>query len=332
MPDIDTVSPRPEVVASFDVLRDDCGVYALTGIRLFELSGEDRKGWLQGQVTNDLRSFTPGTASAFCLCEATGQLQAVCDVWALSDRFVIATAEATSSALERRVEMMVILEDVALRSLNESYRAVTIQGPRASQALSEHLELPKLDAGEAEIDGAKVVCLRSNRTGLGGWDVLVPADRPEILEKLTSGLATLDPEAVEIARLEAGIPVHERDFNAKTLPPELGPAFEARHISYTKGCYMGQEVLMRIHSRGHTNRTWMGLLTEAPVEPGWKIRHPRRPDAGVVTSAAVSPDYGPIAAAMLRNEAAFEGEIVTVETPGGPVEAEVRQMPILRFD
>ena len=89
---------------------------------------------------------------------------------------------------------------------------------------------------------------------------------------------------------------------------------------------------MRIKSRGHTNRSWVGLVSDEPLEVGANVRHPKRSDAGEVTSAAFSPANGFIGAAMLRIEAALPGGTVTVETQNGPVEAEVREMPILRFE
>jgi folate-binding protein YgfZ len=150
-----------------------------------------------------------------------------------------------------------------------------------------------------------------------------------ILEDVQSrDLGTLEPGPVidETARIEAGIPKRGVDFTEKTLPPELGPAFEARHVSYNKGCYMGQEVLMRMHSRGHTNKTWVGILLDSPVEVDAVVWHESRADAGVVTSAAVSPRLGPIAAAMLRNEAAQEGAEVRV----GEVRGVVKNFPLIR--
>ena len=85
---------------------------------------------------------------------------------------------------------------------------------------------------------------------------------------------------------------------------------------------------MRIHTQGHTNRTWMGLVCEGPVPVGAAVASPVRADAGKVTSVAFSPRFGPIAAAMLRREAAAAGGFVEVDTPDGPVRAEVRSMPL----
>jgi folate-binding protein YgfZ len=163
-------------------------------------------------------------------------------------------------------------------------------------------------------------------------DVWVPREAGPAIDALTGDFDSISREAYNIARLEAGIPLYGADMNARTLPPEMGAQFEARHISYKKGCYTGQEVLMRIHSRGHTNRTWVGLLSDDPLEIGAPIAHSLRADAGTVTSSVFSPDYGYLGAAMVRNELAFDGEMVKVRTERGDVEAEVRRMPILRLD
>lgn len=321
----------PEVVDSYDLLRAECGRFPTAGLTLVELSGEDRKGWLQGQASNNMRSMDLGASSAFCLCEPTGQILAVCELWSLTDRFIVALHEDSLGNFLKRVEQMVILESVEAKVL-DGFRSISIQGPDATRRLSSLLHLPTLDAGESEFEGASVALLRSNRAGTGGWDVMVPSDAKKAVKRLEKEFPEIHPEAAEIARIECGIPRYGQDVSSKTMPPELGSAFDARHVSYNKGCYTGQEVLMRIKSRGHTNRTWMGLIADDPIEVGDLVSHPRRSDAGQVTSAAFSPAYGPIGAAMLRSEAALDGDTVTVHTTSGPVRAELREMPILRME
>jgi tRNA-modifying protein YgfZ len=314
------------VQRDYDRLRSGAGRLALPEVALIALRGEDRKGWLQGQITNDLKRLPPGGSLPFCLCSPTGQLLAICRLWDLPDRYLIATDRHCMAALRRRVEEMVIMEDVDLDDLSDSHELSTVQGPEASDAVRERFKLPLLDAAEHDLDGRPLFLLRSDRTGSGGWDLWKPADRD-----LEWTVPELSPEALEVARLEAGVPLFGVDATERTLPPELGPAFEAAHISYSKGCYTGQEVLMRIHSRGHTNRTWVGLVADGPLERGAVVEHPSRRDAGSVTSAAFSPAHGHIGAAMLRNEAAAGGELVRVQTQRGEVEAEVVRMPILQF-
>ena len=128
---------------------------------------------------------------------------------------------------------------------------------------------------------------------------------------------SISDDAFEIARIEAGIPKRNVDYTSKTLPPELGRQFELDHVSYNKGCYTGQEVLMRIHSRGHTNRTWMGVILEGQVEVGATISHESREDAGVITSTALSPEFGYIATAMLRREVAKPDTKISVKGVAG---------------
>jgi folate-binding protein YgfZ len=192
------------------------------------------------------------------------------------------------------------------------------------------MTLPSLDAGEADFAGAKVFVLRSNRTGLGGWDIWISKQDSVAIHALLEQFQAVSEEAYEVARLEAGIPRFGVDMGERTFPPEMGRAFEERHVSYNKGCYMGQEVLMRIHSRGHTNRTWVGLTSEAALEVGANVAQNRRSDAGIVTSSTFSPDFGYIGAAMIRNDFAFDGESVQIQCSTGTIEAEVRMMPLIR--
>lgn len=330
----DTVAEplAPEIIDSFDRLRADCGLLEPADISIIEIRGEDRKGWLQGQATNDLKQLDMGASSAFCLCSPTGQILAICDIWGLRDRFVLTCASSAAGAFLTRVDQMVVLEDVEAKDITGDYFLLSVQGPNATRSLQDHVILPTLDAADSRAGDAEVITLRSNRTGLGGWDILVPQSQAKVAKSIRKGFQRILPEAYAIAQLEAGIPVAGVDWDAKTMPPELGLAFEARHVSYRKGCYTGQEVLMRIHSRGHTNRTWLALMSDRPLAAGDQVTHSRRKDAGVVTNACYSPDYGYVAGAMLRNEAILEGDFVTVETAAGAVEAEIRQMPILRFD
>lgn len=321
-----------QALRDYDRLRDDCGLVSLPGLGQVIMKGDDRKGWLQGQATNNVRRFETGNSVSFCFTSPTGHLLAIVDGWAVHDRFLFTCARETVPAVLTRIEQMVVLEDVEAENGADTYSLLSIQGPTASKRLGEFLTLPSLDAGESRLDEVPIYCLRSDRTGLGGWDIWVPKAADEARRKIESAFEPIGGEAYNIARLEAGIPLFGLDAHERTLPPELGPAFETRHVSYNKGCYVGQEVLMRIHSRGHTNKTWVGLIAEGPLEAGGQVSHPQRADAGTVTSAAFSPDYGHIGAAMVRNEAARNGELVRVITERGEVEAEVRLMPILRLD
>src|SRR5438477_7186121 len=106
-----------EILESFDRLRADCGVFEPTETSIIEIRGEDRKGWLQGQATNDLKQLDNGASSSFCLCSPTGQILSICDIWGLRDRFVLTCAGSTAGAFLARVDQMVILEDVEAKNI-----------------------------------------------------------------------------------------------------------------------------------------------------------------------------------------------------------------------
>lgn len=310
-----------EVFESYRLLEEEAAIVELPEMAVVELRGEDRKGWLQGQATNDLRDLHAGGSAKFCLCSPTGQLLAICGLWALPDRFIVSTDRAALPAFLERIQRMVILEDVVATDLTGSHEMLAIQGPSASERLRLFVELPMLDCAESPL-GACV--LRDDRTGRGGWSLLIRRSDKLMRSTLKKLVATASPSAVEIARLEAGIPAFGRDTGPKTLPPELGPAFVDAHISYQKGCYTGQEVLMRMHSRGHTNRTWVGLVGEGPIEAGTDVESAGQ-KVGTVTSSALSPKLGHIGAAMIRNEFASPGTQVAVSGVIG----EVSKMPLV---
>lgn len=297
----------------YSLLQEDVGLINLPDVTVFALKGEDRKGWLQGQVTQDLRDLQTGSRIITCLCSPTGQLIAIVEVFEAEDALYIVTGQPDE--LRKRVEELVILEEVELEEVAQGI--VSYQGPRATKYLGEHVDLPNTDILRTE----DFLFLRNDRTGTGGWDAikLASKDLPEAQE--------ISQDALLLASLEAGYPVFGVDTDAKTLPPELGEAFERQAVSYRKGCYTGQEVLQRIHSRGHTNKTWIGLLCDAPVKPGDEVFF-RDEKVGTVTRSGVSPRYGAIAAATLNNKAAIDGALVSING----VTAEVVPMPILTYD
>ncbi|CAN5654634.1 glycine cleavage T C-terminal barrel domain-containing protein [soil metagenome] len=327
MPKPSAVDPK-SLLKGYSLLRDTCGRVSLPDHAAVFLLGEDRKGWLQGQATQNLRPLGTGGSTAFCFCEATGQMVTIAEAWELGDRIAFTVPRATLDATLARIEQMTILEDV-VAEVADGHRVISIQGPQASAELSKLFNLPQLDAGRVSFEGEDLLCLRSNRTGMGGWDLWIPTREAEMaIEAIFPEVA---PEAYEVARIEAGIPKWGADATSKTLPPELGPVFLAQHVSHSKGCYVGQEVLQRIHSRGHVNRVWVGLIADRPIPLGSRISHLRREDVGTVTSAGNSPDFGFLGAAIVRQEAAFDGESVRIHTEEESFDAEVRPMPVLRF-
>lgn len=308
----ETLIQPADIQQGYSLFHSDVAKVNLPNTVAFALTGDDRKGWLQGQITNDMRDLLPGGRLSACLCTPTGQLTAIVDVFDGPDALYIVTTQP--EILEQRVRDYVILEEVELTRLSESIP--TLQGVKTSKALSQIVDLPPTDVAIS----ADFILLRNDRTGTGGWDVIKGADKlPPTPEAPV--------EALRLASLEAGYPLFGVDTDSKTLPPELGKAFEKRTISYKKGCYQGQEIIHRIHARGHTNRSWVGLLCDSPVIEGQEVLLRNEP-VGTILRAGETEINGAIASAMLKNSASREGTIVTVNG----VTAEVVEMPILRFD
>lgn len=316
---------------SYALLREASGLHELTGqLGIIRLSGEDRKAWLQGQTTNDVGALQIGGSQSFCILTPTGQILARCDCWRTEDAFLIAVDSSALAALVDRFETMIVMEQVTYESLTDRYRIFSVQGPGATQTLSGIFPLPTLDAGVAPMGKSEIVCLRSNRTGLGGWDLLVPKTARSAVKTIQEAVPEVGQAAYEMARLEAGLPSAGSDLEGKVLPPELGSAFMAKHVSHTKGCYTGQEVVHRIFARGHTNRTWVGVLADEMMRPGDAIIHAGK-EVGTILSAYDSPKFGYMASAFVRNTAFSDGEEVTIQSGAESFGGELRDFPLLRF-
>lgn len=301
----------------YRAVREGAGVLDCSEDLVLNLEGEDRRTWLHGQVTNDVLGVPPNGSAALSVLKPTGQIVANGRLWNAPEALVLVFPHTPSHPLIDRLSLMIILEDVRIKDLTAAHGLVSIQGPKASEVLSEAFPLPALDWGKVEAGGAEVILMRHDRTGEGGWDLLFPRSaRPEI-EALFADLPLVSDAEADLLRLEAGVPIQGKDFNEKTLAMEMGPFFIEERLNFDKGCYTGQEVVERIRSRGHTNRTWVGLRCDAPIEVGTKLSLAEDmagivagEEVGHVTSAGVSPLFGPIAAAMVRNVAARPGTLL----------------------
>lgn len=287
----------------------DAAWFGLASKNFVRLAGQDVKGWLQGQVTQDLRDLVAGESAEACLLKATGQIEAVLQIHLDEGGAWIWASDP--APLLQRVERFVVMEDV--RAVDHDFDAASLQGPEASARVANLTEHTRSDVLTAKAAGAPSVFLRSRRTGPGGWDVLYPAGKEPQARQALGDPAAASEETLWLAMLEAGIPLQGVDIEAKTLPPELGPRFEHRHVSYKKGCYSGHEVVMRIHSRGHTNRTWLPLRAQTPLAACATLASADGSEAGHVTRFAVSPRLGVLGAGYVRNAWAEPGTSLRAE-------------------
>lgn len=248
-------------------LRSEGGAFKLDDHTIVEFSGSDWRSWLQGQITQDIRLLSEENSISFCMTKPTGQMVTFGDLHLVKGKGWMVVPKSSVQAVLERVDLMVITEDVQAEVLD--VRLVHV-----------------IDASDG---------LPSNRTGMMGFDQVVKGRSPSALSK----------EAFEIARLEAGLPSYGIDTDERTLPPELGERFDHRYVSYSKGCYTGQEILQRIHSRGHTNQTWRVYTSRTEPKIGTIIGK----NFGRVTSRVAHPKHGWLVGAIVRNEFAFSEKL-----------------------
>lgn len=286
--------------ATYEQVAEHAGWLNLTDAGLIRVIGSDRQRFLQGQTTNDLRPLTEGTGVYTAFCTPTGHLLSDGYVLEAEDGYLLVLPPETWGEITARLSTAIILDDVTLMPLQEELGLISVQGGAASEVLEEIGLEPPLDTPLAHHtrlwQKAELRVITNDRTGFGGYDVLVPYTVMEEFQTALIATACLpiDDMLAETLRYEAGIPKSGIDYTERTLAAEMGEAFVRSHISYTKGCYVGQEVLMRIHARGHTNRTWVPLRIVGEVLPprGATLSAPDRPDAGWITGAIRSPVLG----------------------------------------
>ncbi|MDQ3729170.1 MAG: folate-binding protein [Actinomycetota bacterium] len=311
-----SVANEVEIDGQYRALREEAGA-AVRARGYLTVGGADAAEYLQGQVTNDVESLEPGQGAYSALLDRKGRMQADMRVLRTADGLLIDVEAETLAAVLRHLTMYAVGRDVAVDE-DDAPALISIVGP----ATSELTGLPPLgrenDHAEAEVEGVEV---RAIRTNLGLDLVMARADRDRALEAITSrGVAMVTEDAMEILRVEAGRPRYGNEMTAETIPQEAG--INERAVSFTKGCYIGQETVARLHYKGKPNRHLRGLELSGPCEPGAAVTLGER-ELGRVGTAVLSPGFGPIALAILRREAE-PGSDVSIE---GGVDAKVVDLP-----
>ncbi len=278
---------------------------------LLELRGADRHTFLQGMVSNDVLALAPGASRHAALLDSTGHILADLYVRAFPDALVVETDPACLSTLYETLNKFLIMEDVTLTDVSDQWVILSVLGAGAARLTA----LP----GEKRPLSVPLAL---------GYDLWLPAaERAAAWETLTAaGALPLDEDAAECLRVEAGIPAWGRELSPSVLLPEAGMDDA---VSYAKGCYVGQEIVARLHARGHTNRALRRILLaeDAPVPPAGATVHvpedgpePGR-EIGRITGAVASPWHGgrSLALAYVRKEYFADGTPVSVqiEQPGG---------------
>jgi folate-binding protein YgfZ len=337
----EAVSDYGDASKEYRSLTEKAGVLDLGFRGRLCLTGADRVRFLHGQVTNDIRSLQVGTGCYAALVTAKGRMQSDLNVYCLAQELLLDFEPGLAAEVSARLEKYVVADDVQLIDVALPYGLLSFQGPD-SMAIASRLEIfPDLPSTPfhfctvSDPTLGELYLANQPRLGTVGFDLYLPAqgvaavaDRAIAAAKAIGG-GVCGWEAFEAARIEAGIPRFGVDMDETNFPQECG--IECRAISYQKGCYIGQEVLNRIHTIGHVNRQFSGLKLakdlRALPQKGDKLWWQGR-EVGLVTSALVSHRLAqPIALGYLRREPNEIGTELILKTKEGESVAQVAALP-----
>jgi folate-binding protein YgfZ len=287
-----------ELDAQYRQLREECGLLDRSGRGKLRVSGPEAAEYLQGQLTNDVEALRPGDGQYAALLDRKGHMQADMRVLRLSEEelWLDTEPEGREAAL-RHLRMYMIGREVQVEDVSAEKAILSLIGPRSvevagSAALSEHA------CEKVAISGAECLAVGTAQ----GIDLIAAVAEAERLcdALVDAGAVEVSPEAVEILRIEAGTPRFGAEMGTETMPAEAGIVETA--VSFSKGCYIGQETVARLHYKGRPNRHLRGLQLSAAAEPGAQLRLDEK-EVGRLGGAAVSPALGPIGLAIVRREA-----------------------------
>lgn len=321
------VKPLP-LTDAYRALRNGSGLLDRSEVGRLELVGVDRQRFLNAYVTCDVKALPPGHGAYGFFTNPQGRILSDVVVLAHEDRLWLEVAPGRERMLADHLKRYILADRVEVRTLDDMV-PLSLLGPRTGEALAG-AELPPPGSwrhARVMVRGTEVTLVRSGRLGAEAYTLWVSASiAAHLSERLLENpeVKPVSSEAWEILRTEAGIPRFGMDYGEENFPQETG-AEEA--VNYTKGCYLGQEVVARIHYRGGVQKTLRGLAFDAGKIPehGTPLSFEGR-EAGVVGTALGSLALGhPVGLAILHRRAATPG--THLDFAGG--HAEVRELPFI---
>jgi aminomethyltransferase len=320
--------------AEYSALQTGCGLYDLGFRALISLTGGDRVRWLNGMVTNNIRDLGPGNGAYAFLLNPQGHILGDLYAYNRGDSITIETDRSQAETILATFDHYIIMDDVEVTNLSEQLTVLGISGPNAREVLrAVGINIPEMtplqiaDATcECNCDCVKCTIVRSDDPTSESYELwLAPSEVKKTWDALLAqGATPAGSEALEIHRIAAGLPLYGVDIRERDLPQETE---QARALNFNKGCYVGQEIVERIRSRGAVHRKFTGFVVEGrrQVTAGVKIAVGGK-DVGEITSVASLPLDGhekTLALGYIRREAGVPGREVEI----GGARAIVTELP-----
>ena len=319
--------------AEFAALRSGCGVYDLGFRAKISLSGGDRVRWLNGMVTNNIRDLAVGRGVYAFLLNPQGHILGDLYAYNRGETVMVDTDCGQAEKTLATFDHYIIMDDVEIANLSEKMTALGISGPKARDVMQKAaIDLPDLQPLQVHEIQCECECGCLNCTivrtddAIESYEIWLTAEhvRPLWNQLVKAGASPTGSEALELQRIVSGIPRYGVDIRERDLPQETE---QARALNFNKGCYVGQEIVERIRSRGAVHRKFTGFLIEgaAQIAAGSKIVSGEK-EVGEITSAASLPGANKtVALGYIRREVGVPGREVTI----GSIKAVVAQLPVL---
>ncbi len=345
---------------SSDFLKEYAAVRTKTALFDFSsrgkilIKGNDRVKFLQGLATNDINLLSEGKGLYTILPSVKGKIASEAVVYFFPGTLFLTVHPELTEKTVQMLNRYKIGSDAKIEDVTGQFAFFSIQGPKSDPLLRELFQISFSSLQtitqllpdsylSTHISGLDIKVIHNNWSGETGFDLLVPAGdgatfREFILNKGKEyGLTPAGEEVYETIRVEAGVPLYGKELSEDILPQEAG--LEARAISYTKGCFIGQETIARLHYLGHTNRSLVGLLVPSLPEPPVQNDIPVKNDKiiseekilGMVTSALFSPLLKQtIAMGYVSRQFTKPGTVVEIDHQGKRLEATVTELPFTK--
>src|SRR6266581_4017211 len=313
-------------------VRRSAGITDLSHMGRLSIEGKDRAAFLNGLLSNDISKAKEGTGIHSVLLNTKARVLADLYLHHETDRIVMDTGEKPSGQVKQILDQFIITEDVRIEDLNEKTVLLSVQGPESKQILKEMFKMNVEDLGPLQSRnlGPSLIIAR-DRTGQGGYDIVLPRDEAEavwqgfLLKGGELGIRPVGFNALEILRLEKGSPRYGVDVDENTIVLEAG---YQDAISFTKGCYMGQEVVARATHIGRVNRRLVQLQIDSKngLVVGTRLLSDGA-EVGQLTSDAFSPGIGKVVGlGYVQRDSASEGRKLVASANGEDVPAVITRI------
>ena len=312
---VTTAASFGDPAQELEALRSGGGVFDLGWRSKLVATGEDRVRWFNGMVTNNIRDLAVDRGAYNFLLNAQGRILGDMYLYHRGDYVLLDTDAAQAPGMRETLDRFIIMDDVELASADDKLTAIGVRGPHSAAILRavgiEVTGLEPLEVRDAEWRGTGISVVRNEDSKHAGYEVwTAPAHAAPLWDALVGAGATpVGTEAQEMWRVAMGVPRYGQDIRERDLPQETE---QYRALNFNKGCYVGQEIVERIRSRGQVHRKFAGFEIEgAAPAAGTKLKTGDK-EVGEITSSAVLPVNGgrTLALGYIRREAGAPGVVL----------------------